>query len=377
MLGEIGRMEDATTPEAVITPPKSAERVGQRRYDVDWLRTLALGLLIVYHVIITFQPWAPYVGFMVNDESLEGLWTVMSMINVWRIPILFLISGMGVYFAMERRNWRQLLADRTLRILLPFAFGYFFVVPILGVALTQFYSIKTTYTPGAGHLWFLGNIFAYVVVLLPFLAYWKHRPDNALLRFLSKLFQHPLALFLLTIPLMIEAMSLEPGTEYAGYAETWHGFWLGIVCFLTGFILISLKDVFWQAVKGVRWIALLVAFGLYAARASQVKFGGAEQALIGFEAMSWMLAILGFGSVYLNHRSKALRYLSAAVYPVYILHLPVQFILSYFIIPLELSAEFKLVSLMAGTFGISLLLYEIIHRIKWVRPLFGMALNPD
>ena len=25
-----------------------------RRYDVDWLRTLALGLLIIYHIVIVF-----------------------------------------------------------------------------------------------------------------------------------------------------------------------------------------------------------------------------------------------------------------------------------------------------------------------------------
>ena len=27
----------------------------QRRYDIDWLRTLAMGLLIIYHVVISFQ----------------------------------------------------------------------------------------------------------------------------------------------------------------------------------------------------------------------------------------------------------------------------------------------------------------------------------
>lgn len=377
MLGEVGRTEGVIAPEQVITPPKSAaESTVQRRYDVDWLRTLALGLLIIYHVTITFQPWAPFIGFIVNDEPLEWLWTVMSMLNVWRIPILFLISGMGVYFAMERRDWRQLLADRAVRILLPFAFGYFFIVPIIAAAVTQFYGIRTTYMPGAGHLWFLGNIFAYVVLLLPFLAYWKRHPDNAVLRFLARVFQHPLALFMLTIPLMIEATTLQPGMEYAAYAETWHGFWLGMICFLTGYILVSLKDNFWGAVRGVRWVALILAFGLYLMRMSEVRVGSLQNALLGFESMSWMLAVIGFGSVYLNHPSKALRHLSTAVYPVYILHLPVQFVLSYFVIPLEMAAELKLLLLLGGTFGISLLLYEIIRRIKWVRPLFGMALNP-
>lgn len=351
---------------------KSARHITERRYDVDWLRTLALGLLIIYHVVITFQSWGWAIGFIVNDQPIDSLWTFMEIINIWRIPILFLISGMGVRFAMERRNWRQLLEDRTLRILLPFAFGYFFIVPIIVVAVTQFYAVETTYNPDAGHLWFLGNIFAYVVVLLPLLVYLKNQPENIAFRTLGRVFQSPLGLFVMTLPVVLEAVILAPGEQFVAYAETWHGFWLGMVCFLSGFIFVSLKDEFWQAVKQVRWVTLIVAFGLYLARVEEVNVGDFQNALLGFESMSWMLAILGFGSVYLNHPSPALSYLSKAVYPVYIVHLPVQFILAYYIIPLEWSAGLKLVVLIAGTFGVSLLLYEGIRRMKWIRPLFGI-----
>ncbi|SVC15058.1 uncharacterized protein METZ01_LOCUS267912, partial [marine metagenome] len=53
-----------------------------RRHDVDWLRVLALGLLIVYHVVVSFQPWAHYIFFIQNKQSLEWLWIFMGMINV-------------------------------------------------------------------------------------------------------------------------------------------------------------------------------------------------------------------------------------------------------------------------------------------------------
>ena len=39
------------------------------------------------------------------------------------------------------------------------------------------------------------------------------------------------------------------------------------------------------------------------------------------ESWSWLFAVFGFGSTYLNHPSKKLTYLSKAVYPVYILHM--------------------------------------------------------
>ena len=102
-----------------MPPIKYSATPLQRRYDVDWLRTLAMALLIVYHVVLCFQPWAALTGFPQNNPTLEGVWPFMAMINIWRIPILFLVSGMGVRFAMERRDWKQLLKDRTLRILIP------------------------------------------------------------------------------------------------------------------------------------------------------------------------------------------------------------------------------------------------------------------
>ncbi len=352
--------------------PKPIEYRTQRRYDVDWLRTLALGLLIVYHIVVSFQPWASYIYFIQNDEPLEGLWIVMSMINVWRIPILFLISGMGVRFAMQRRNWRQLLKDRVVRILLPLGFGYFFIGPIVVLFLVRHYYGVTIYKPDIAHLWFLGNIFAYVLILLPVFSYLKNRPDNIVLRSLSSLLRQPLTLLVIAVPLMLEAIILAPGEEFVRYAGTWHGFWLGMVCFLTGFIFVSIEDAAWQAAEDIRWPALAVAVGLYLLRLLDLAGSRAVDMRFGLESMCWMLAILGFGSLYLNRPSGSLGYLSKAVYPVYIVHMPVQFALSYFLIPLSWPAWAKLLVLVSATFAISILLYEAIKRIRWIRPLFGM-----
>ena len=116
-----------------------------RRHDVDWLRAFALGLLILYHVVVGFQPWAKDIFFIQNDQTLEGLWPLMGMLNVWRIPILFVVSGMGVCFAMERWTWKPLLKDRTLRIFVPFLFGLFCICPIsLYIAMVH-YGMETAY----------------------------------------------------------------------------------------------------------------------------------------------------------------------------------------------------------------------------------------
>jgi len=345
-----------------------------RRHDVDWLRTLALGLLIVFHILLIFQSWAASSGFPQNDQLLEELVPFISMLAVWRIPLLFLISGMGVRFAMERRDWKQLLKDRTIRILLPFLFGTYVLGTVLAIAMPRL-GWQAEYTLNFGHLWFLLNIFLYVVWLIGILVYLKDHPDNALLRFLSRIIRWPLGLFLFALPLMVEAWLVNP--EYFSiYVDTVHGWLMGLICFFMGFIFISTQDVFWPAVARVRWGAMAVAVSLYLVRFLVFEFRDELSWLTALESLSWMLAILGFGSLFLNRTSRGLAYFGKAVYPVYIVHLPVQFTLAYFLLPIQLTPYLKLALFLVGTFAVSLLLYEyFLRRFRWIRPLFGMKLD--
>ncbi|HIN25777.1 MAG TPA: acyltransferase, partial [Candidatus Marinimicrobia bacterium] len=221
---------------------------------------------------------------------------------------------------MRRRNWKELLKDRAKRILLPLIFGSFFIVPISGYLYQEFNNLDTMYLPNGGHLWFLGNIFIYVLVLCPIFFVLKRNPDNLLLRCCNWVLKFPAALYLFTIPFIIEAELVAPPQGFASYANTPHGFWLGLLAFLTGFIFISLGDVFWRAVERIKIIALGIAIPLFLVRMIVFQFGGPFFMTV-IESWSWLFAVIGFGSTYLNRPSSALAYLSKAVYPVYILHM--------------------------------------------------------
>jgi len=357
-------------PDATMLRPRTAVR----RHDVDWLRVSALGLLIVYHAVISFQPWAHTIHFIQNEASLEGLWPFMSMINVWRIPILFLVSGMGVCFAMERRNGKQLLKDRAVRILLPFGFGYFLICPISALFTLDHYGLRLAYHPNSGHLWFLGNLFLYVLLLLPLFVFLKRRSGAPLLRAVARFLRRPYATALFAVPLMVEAWIVDPRI-YPLYANTRHGFWLGLICFLTGFVFASRGAVFWPAAERVRRASLFAALALSLVRIRLFPAAGGVNVLLALESFVWMLAILGYGSRHFNRPSRALAYCRRAVYPVYILHMPVQFGLSTWIVPLGLSAPVKLLLILGGTLAVSLGIYEAIRRVRWIRPLFGMTLE--
>ena len=340
-----------------------------RRYDIDWLRVIAIGLLLIYHVAIGFQSWGIMIGFITNNEAWTSLWMPMAMLNIWRIPFLFFVSGMGVYFAMQQRDWKSLLKERALRIFLPFVFGSLCIFPI-SIALWQYYNqMEVTYAPGPGHLWFLGNIFAYVLILAPLLYALRRNQHGAFVQGMRKVFSNPAGMLIITGLFAAEAYILKP-FPYEMYAMTWHGFILGLLAFLSGYCLVLSGEPFWNMLLKWRWLFPVLALAAYIVRVV-VGFKVPPYLLVA-ESHAWIFTCFAFGYKYLNHRGKALTYLSEAAYPVYILHMIFLYAGSIIIFPLALPVELKFVLTLLFTMAGCLATYEVIKRIRVLRPLFGL-----
>jgi len=344
----------------------------ERRHDIDWLRVIAIGLLLIYHIAIIFQPWAMFIGFIRSDESVVALWTPMTMLNVWRIPLLFYVSGMGLYFAMRKRNWKQLLLDRTKRILLPFAFGIVAIVPLHMFIFQKYYNLPLGYYPDQGHLWFLGNIFVYVLLLLPLYYYLKKHEGGKIKRVLSTIMSHPGGPLLISLFFVIEVLLVKPQL-FVLYAQTWHGFFNGLLAFFFGFLFVYSGKTFWQTVLKWRWLYVGLAIILYGVRF--ILFGTeAPGYLTAIESNCWIFGVFGFGYKYLNKPSKTLNYLSQAAYPVYIIHMFVLYAGAFIILPLEIAPVFQFIGIVMFTIAACYFIYEfIIRRIRILRPLFGMT----
>ncbi len=342
-----------------------------RRYDIDWLRVIAIGLLIIYHIGIGFQPWGVFIGFIQNDKSLESLWIPMSMLNVWRIPLLFFVSGMGVSFAIRKRNWKQLMIERARRILLPFLFGIFTFVPLYFLIWQKYYNQDLHYPPGPGHLWFLANIFIYVIVLSP-IFYFLHKNENGVFtKWLKKVYKNPMGLMLITVAFILEVLIIKPEV-YALYVLTLHGFLLGLLAFFFGFTCVHSGDAFWQTVLRWRWLFLSLSMGLFLVRV--IKFDlTAPGYLMAIESNLWIFAVFGFGYKYLNKPGKTLSYLSQGAYPIYILHMFFLYLGSFLIMPLDIQATLKLILIITFTGTGCFAMYDlVIKRVSFLRPLFGL-----
>jgi len=345
--------------------------VAERRYDIDWLRVIAIGLLLIYHIAIIFQPWALFIGFIKSDESIEDLWTPMTMLNVWRIPLLFYVSGMGLYFAMKKRNWKQLLLERTKRILLPFVFGFLAIAPLHMYIFQKYYNMPLSYYPHSGHLWFLGNIFVYVLLLSPLFFYLKKHDEGKFRKAVSRVMNYAIGPLSISIFFVLEAIIVNPQL-FEVYAQTWHGFFIGLLAFFFGFLFVYSGKAFWQTVSKWKWLYIGIAAVLYT-----IRFTGFEMIssnyMTAIESNCWIFGVFGLGYHYLNKPSALLSYLSKAAYPVYIIHMFVLFAGALIILPLEIPLMLKFITITLFTFVFCYLIYEfILRRINILRPLFGL-----
>ena len=146
-----------------------------RRHEIDALRSIALLLLIFYHVFVAFQPSAAFVMFIGSPNSLQGAWFIGEALNPWRIPVLFLVAGITAGYLLQNRKVGSLLKSRLLRLVPPLLFAVFFIAPISPALYQSFNGDKPGYMPNPGHLWFVWNLAVYFVFGAPVLLYLKNR----------------------------------------------------------------------------------------------------------------------------------------------------------------------------------------------------------
>lgn len=343
----------------------------ERRYDIDWLRVIAIGLLLIYHIAIIFQPWAVFIGFMRSNELMEGLWYPMTLLNIWRIPLLFFVSGIGVFFAMQKRNPKQLLLERGKRILLPYLFGIVAVVPLHFFIFQDFYGQQLNYFVHPAHLWFLGNIVIYISILFPLFYHLLKKQDGKFRKALIKIMSNPLGPVSIALFFVLEVLIVKPQI-FSVYAQSLHGYAMGFLAFFFGFILVYAGQTFWNTVLKWKAVYLGAAVIMFSVRLIVNQTGG-PNFLMAIESNLWIMSLFGYAYQYLNKPSKALNYLSKAVYPIYIVHMFVLYGAAWLILPLEIPVFLQFALIVLITAVLCLLIYEAIKKIPILRIAFGIC----
>lgn len=366
-----------------------------RRHDLDWLRVLVFGLLIFYHVGMFFVPWEFHIK---NNVIYDWLTYLMWFVNQWRLPILFIISGMGTYYAIQKRTKTQFTLERIKRLGLPLIFGMLFIISpqvyFERLNKHQFIGNYFEFWPNQlftapypegnfswHHLWFLPYLLVFSIILVPLLFYLKNHPDNKFIFLIKNITVKPIGLYVFVIPLYFIETLIEPHFPVThALIDDWFTFINCIVLFFFGFILISIKDTFWNSVEIYRkhfLIAGILSFSIMLFITQQYENSFIRHYIEAlFKVLnlwSWILTLFGFSATYLNNKSKVLSYTNEAAYPFYILHQTIMIGIAYYLIELDWSLAAKSSILILGTFGLSWLAYEFLIRPwKYIRPLFGL-----
>lgn len=368
----------------------------KRRYDLDWLRVLAILTIFFYHTMRFFNSESWHVKNPTNYFVMDVMETILTN---WIMALIFFISGASLFFALGKGSVGKFIKDKVLRLVVPLVIMGMILFGSLQIYLdrlshseftgTFFGFVPRYFQPGdfawsGVHLWYLEMLFIFSIIFLPLFLWLKRGSGQQFLSKVGNLLASPRTIYLFALPTILclvftNGESFFGNTDWGGGSILTH-----LTFFLSGFVIISHRGI-QKNIQRLRWFSLIFVFILLATIFYLfMTFGDPTigtsvyiigRALWGLWAWCWVLAILGFGMKRLNFNRPILAYANEAVLPFYILHHPVLLSVGYFVVHWPIPWVLKFLIIDAISFAVIMVLYEfIVRRVNLFRFLFGMKL---
>lgn len=376
-----------------------------RQFFLDWVRIFAFFVLIFYHVGMYYVNWDWHVKSVDASSAIEPL---MKLSAPWRLGLLFLVSGVASRWMLTKFSIGSFLRQRSARLLIPLVFGMLIVVPPQAyIEVVEQAGYKGNYfdfmklylqaydgfcdkdgclvLPTWNHLWFIPYIWFYSI-LLAALVIGLGRHLESVENYLGKLLSDWKLWVLPTLVLTLIRIFLAyrfPTTH--GLVDDWFNHANSLTLFLLG-ALLARQPQFWTRFNDSRWALLGTAFACWALvlifdawpddrwPATPFPIWGKLFHLI-YSLCQWSAigAVCGFAHRHFQFDSAKRRYLTQAVFPLYILHQTFIVVFAYLLKPAALAPVIEAMVLIVLTMTASFAVFEIVRRVRILQPLFGLS----
>lgn len=361
-----------------------------RRKEIDWIRNIAVLMLFIYHTSVIFAYFGDWYIRSYEKSLLCSIFILCTF--PWYMPLLFFLAGASTKFSLESRGEKGYFKERVKRLLIPFLFGLFIIVPpqtyfarlwrgqnaggyvkhlfYFFTHVTDFSGYDGNLTPA--HLWFI--LFLFIISILGLMVIkWIGTPKgkNMLMKIKGKLISKNALGWLLIVFFIGEILPEIGGQNIA----------IDLTLFLLGYIVYSDED-YLNAIdkrKRIFFIVTIILLSLGMVCFTSISklglgiSGAIIEALLKNSIMiTAIISIIGYGRKYLNRGEKVLKYLNKACFPVYIIHQTVVVIIAYYILPLALPMYVSIISIIISSAVCTFTIYEICRRIKILNMLLGM-----
>jgi peptidoglycan/LPS O-acetylase OafA/YrhL len=370
----------------------------ERRYDIDWLRVLALLTIFFFHCARFFdhEDW-----HVKNNQLSFGMSVFVGIVSQWIMPLFFMLSAISAYFALNYRESKPYIHERFKRLIIPLLFGSFIIIAPVQVWIERvthgqfsgsfiefyplyfsgFYAFGGNFAWMGLHLWYLEMLFIFALLTLPIFLYLRQRKMHDFISRLATFFEKPGMIFLLALPVCVAELIVNLQPEGMGRRD--FGGWSPLpylVFFILGY-LIALDLRLKQAIEKQRIIAIVLGLvtttmGYYLLESGYSSRSYGFSFLRAFNSWFWLVGILGFGSKHLNFNNRVLQYINEAVLPFYVLHQTVIVTIGFYIASWNTSVGLKYPFISILSFVVIVALYDLlIKRFNGLRFLFGMRLK--
>jgi glucans biosynthesis protein C len=392
-----------------LSAPDCLFRMNNRYHSMDAVRATALLLGIVLHATISFWPGFREANYPVADDFdspvMSGLYFVL---HIFRMSLFYAIAGFFSHVLFVRLGLWGFVKNRLRRVALPLVAGLVITLPLIVVA--YFWAHRQRGTSGVpnlsppipdpqlppwGHLWFLYLLLVLYVLWLG---------GRALLASVDRRG---------TIPSLIESVldalmrsrvgpaALAAPAALAMYLASWWIPWQGIPQPIMGFVpnlpsVLAFGSAFgfgWFLHRQTGWLqflkrdwAIYLAAAVVLTSVSMALVGASPQLHVPEMPMTeraafaaaynvggwcWIFASIGGAVRFLDRPSARWRYLADSSFFVYIMHLPISYLLSTLMMRWPLHWIVKFALIVALTSSISFLMYHYLVRATFI----GQFLN--